>query len=236
MRLFVLQFHLATHLSSSKTGVHSFHTLELKIAMRPVRSEESGVGSIHKTIRLMQNLQKILTTFAPYLKCDHHKTQKWSKIRLSHASIGFFTKPKAEPELPKSQSWREKAGKPKGKGKASLNQHFKANNSICMMCFSPWLHINKCCWKTGITKTHKNTKSARSDNTKTMQTIATVSFWTSFDWKLLLSTLYVRNCHQVSTSPSFPPKHWLSPTRCLCWKRQKFHFFSHPLQENKIKN
>ena len=34
----------------SKTGVHGFHTLELKIALRPVRSGKGREGSIHKTI------------------------------------------------------------------------------------------------------------------------------------------------------------------------------------------
>ena len=72
------------------------------------------------------------------------KTPRFA-LTMPDASIGFFPKPKAEPELPKSQSW-ENAGKPKGKGKASLNQQFKVNTSICMMCFSPWLYINKWCW------------------------------------------------------------------------------------------
>ena len=44
------KYHLATDLSSSKTVVHSFQTLELKIGMRSVRSGKGGEGSIHKTI------------------------------------------------------------------------------------------------------------------------------------------------------------------------------------------
>ena len=56
------------------------------------------------------------TTFAPYVKCDHHKTpQKWSKIRLGNANILCTSSKtrfllldsfqgKAEPKLPKCQS------------------------------------------------------------------------------------------------------------------------------------
>ena len=47
----------------SQTVVHSFHALELKIAMRPVRSGKGREGSIHKMIRPMKNLQKILRYF-----------------------------------------------------------------------------------------------------------------------------------------------------------------------------
>ena len=94
MCLYVLQlyckYHLATDVSSSKTVLHSFHSLELKIAMRPVRSGKDGEGSIHKTIHPMfKSPENPETTFAPcYVKCDKHKTlKKWSKIRLGNASI-----------------------------------------------------------------------------------------------------------------------------------------------------
>ena len=53
-------YHLATALNSSKTVLHSFHSLELKIALRRVRSRKGGQRSIHKTIRSIQNLPEIL--------------------------------------------------------------------------------------------------------------------------------------------------------------------------------
>ena len=128
---------------------------------------------------------------------------------------------------------------PKGKGKASLNQQLK-QIILCMMCFSPWVNINKCCWHLLIifflpvrtffweywnhqnTSKHQDCQLWQYKNNATIATGIFLDIWLKIVYLYSMYAIVIRFLQVLHFLQSI---NWVQHTLSIL-EAQKFHFFS----------